>query len=355
MSNAIGVGIPGTVDPERGTVRFAVNVGIGRDDIDLGARSDGRARRRRARRERRARRALGADWYLSTTTGAVKDLAYLSIGTGIAAGYVERGQLRRGNTLVAGEIGHIPIDPQGPLCACGQIGCIEAISSGSAIERMWPTETGASAAALHRAASGGDTAARRLWDGVIGGLSRAVLLLALTWDPEVIVLSGGVASLGDVLREAIADRLASDAQQSEFLGSLDLGARMRVIDPTVPLGPDRCCPRRARGAARSTTAMTSLAIRGGHGRHRPSTDRRSSHQSGRSEGHRDRPVVDATGCSVLPGFVDLQTQRRGRCRPHLATGTHRRGRRLPRGVRRHVVHADGDLVVRRRHRRTRSR
>ena len=235
--NAIGIGIPGTVDPQHGTVRFAVNVGIGRDGIDLGSRlsaelgvdvhveNDVRAA------------ALGADWYLASDTGAVSDLAYLSIGTGIAAGYVERGRLRRGNALVAGEIGHIPIDPQGPVCACGQIGCIEAISSGSAIERMWPTETGASAAALHRAASGGDTAARRLWDGVIGGLSRAVLLLALTWDPEVIVLSGGVASIGDVLLDAIADRLAADAQQSEFLGSLDLGARMRVIDPKVPLGP----------------------------------------------------------------------------------------------------------------------
>ena len=235
--NAVGIGIPGTVDPQLGTVRFAVNVGIGHDDIDLGERltaelgvdvhveNDVRAA------------ALGADWYLTTTSGPINDLAYLSIGTGIAAGYVERGQLRRGSSLVAGEVGHIPIDPQGPPCACGQIGCIEAISSGSAIERMWPTETGASAAALHHAAAGGDTAARRLWDGVIGGLSRAVLLLALTWDPEVIVLGGGVASLGEVLRDAIADRLVADAQQSEFLGSLDLGARMRVIDPKVPLGP----------------------------------------------------------------------------------------------------------------------
>ena len=76
-----------------------------------------------------------------TNRARSNDLAYLSIGTGIAAGYVERGRLRRGNTLVAGEIGHIPIDPNGPLCACGQIGCIEAISSGSAIERLWPTET----------------------------------------------------------------------------------------------------------------------------------------------------------------------------------------------------------------------
>jgi glucokinase len=235
--NAIGIGIPGTVDPTRGTVRYAVNVGIGHDVLELGARlTDELAFAVHIENDVRAA-ALGADWYLSNDDDAVSDLAYLSIGTGIAAGYVERGQLRRGNTLVSGEIGHIPIDPNGPPCACGQIGCIEAIASGSAIERMWPSDAGSSAGALYRAASDGDPAALRLWAGVVGGLSRAVLLLALTWDPQLIVLSGGVASLGDVLRDAIAERLESDAQHSEFLGSLELGARMRVIDPAVALGP----------------------------------------------------------------------------------------------------------------------
>ncbi len=264
--NAIGIGIPGHRRP---ATRHR----------SLRGQRRHRPRRHRSRlppqlpssastctsRTTSAPRRSGADWYLTTQFGAVNDLAYLSIGTGIAAGYVERGQLRRGNSLVAGEIGHIPIDPQGPLCACGQIGCIEAISSGSAIERMWPTETGASAAALHRAASGGDAAARRLWDGVIGGLGRAVLLLALTWDPEVIVLSGGVASLGDVLRDAIADRLAEDAQQSEFLGSLDLGARHASDRSNGSARPDRCRARRTRCATR-VLAMTSLAIRGGSAR-----------------------------------------------------------------------------------------
>jgi predicted NBD/HSP70 family sugar kinase len=235
--NAIGIGIPGTVDPERGTVRYAVNVGIGHDDVELGTRlTNELAFEVHVENDVRAA-ALGADWYLSNEHGAVNDLAYLSIGTGIAAGYVERGQLRRGSSLVAGEIGHIPIDPQGPSCACGQIGCIEAIAAGSAIERMWPSEQGSSAGELYRAAAAGDPTAIRLWTGVIGGLSRAVLLLALTWDPQLIVLSGGVASLGDVLRDAIAERLAGDARHSEFLGSLDLGARMRVIDPSVALGP----------------------------------------------------------------------------------------------------------------------
>jgi glucokinase len=235
--NAIGVGIPGTVDPQRGTVRFAVNVGIGHDGIDLGARlTDELGVAVHVENDVRAA-ALGADWYLANEFSAVNDLAYLSIGTGIAAGFVERGQVRRGTTLVAGEIGHIPIDPQGPRCVCGQIGCIEAIASGSAIERLWPTKKGIAAVELYRAMAAGDHSARRVWAAVIGGLSRAVLLLALTWDPEVVVLSGGVASLGDVLQDAIADRLALDAQHSEFLGSLDLGARIRVIDPSVPLGP----------------------------------------------------------------------------------------------------------------------
>ncbi len=102
---------------------------------------------------------------------------------------------------------------------------------------MWPTDDRSSASALYRAASNGDLAAHRLWTDVIGGLSRAVLLLALTWDPEVIVLSGGVATLGEALHQAIAQRLADDGQHSEFLCSLDLGQRMRVIDPSVPLGP----------------------------------------------------------------------------------------------------------------------
>lgn len=140
----------------------------------------------------------------------------------------------------------VPVAVRRDRCPCSRSACIgrsrgvglAEYSSGAAIERMWPTETGTSAGDLYRAASGGDQVARRLWAGVIGGLSRAVLLLlALTWDPESIVLSGGVASLGDVLRDAIAERLVGDAQHSEFLGSLDLGARMRVIDPSVALGP----------------------------------------------------------------------------------------------------------------------
>ena len=234
---AIGVGIPGTVDPHRGTVRFAVNVGLGAAMVELGSQlAIGLGVPVHVENDVRAA-ALGADWYLATTGAGATDLAYLSIGTGIAAGYVERGHLHRGARLVAGEIGHVPIDPAGPVCACGQIGCIEAIASGSAIERAWPTSDGTSAAALHAAVIAGNAAAEALWSTVVGGLSSAVLMLALTLDPEVIVIGGGVAAVGQALPDAIAARLAFDARHSEFLGSLDLGARLRVVDPTVLLGP----------------------------------------------------------------------------------------------------------------------
>lgn len=235
--DAIGIGIPGTVDPHLGTVRFAVNVGLGAETIELGSRlAIGLGVPVHVENDVRAA-ALGADWFLTASGVGVADLAYLSIGTGIAAGYVDRGQLHRGARLVAGEIGHVPIDPAGPVCACGQIGCIEAIASGSAIERAWPTPSGTPAVSLHRAVVDGNAAAEALWSRIIGGLSTAVLMLALTLDPDVIVIGGGVATVGQSLPDAIAAKLASDARHSEFLGSLDLGARLRIVDPTVPLGP----------------------------------------------------------------------------------------------------------------------
>jgi glucokinase len=229
----IGVGIPGAVDPVTGTVRHAVNVSIGAEPVELGAALFAHFGRPVHVENDVKAAALGAH-FMTATSG---DLAYLSIGTGIAAGFVEQGRLRRGSSLVAGEIGHIPIDPAGPVCACGQTGCIEAIASGSAIERDWPSTNGSSAQSLVSAASDGDESAAAVWARVVTGLSRAVQLLALTLDPDVIVLSGGVADLGDVLKAAIVDRLADDHQRSEFLHSLDLGRRIQVIDPSVLLGP----------------------------------------------------------------------------------------------------------------------
>lgn len=232
----IGVGIPGAVDPVAGTVRHAVNVHIGREPVALAAALAHHLGRTVHIENDVKAAALGAH-FLTTLPGEPIDLAYLSIGTGIAAGFVQQGRLRRGSSLVAGEIGHIPIDPGGPRCVCGQTGCIEAIASGSAIERDWPSSNGSPARSLAAAAAAGDPRAEGVWRRVIGGLSSAVQLLALTLDPDLIVLSGGVAELGEVLRTAIVDRLTDGQNNAAFLRSLDLGDRIRIIDPSVLLGP----------------------------------------------------------------------------------------------------------------------
>lgn len=232
----IGVGIPGAVDPDRGVVREAVNLDIDATGFDLrAALGEHFACPIHIENDVKAA-AIGAEHMIAAACGRSPDLAYLSIGTGIAAGFVVGGVLRHGASLVAGEIGHIPIDPSGPLCACGQVGCIEAIASGTAIDKLWPSAAGSSAASLAAAAAAGDPAAVSVWSSVIGGLARAVLMLALTIDPEVIVLGGGVAELGQPLCDAIIARLAAEQTSSEFLRSLDLGSRLRLLDPALPVG-----------------------------------------------------------------------------------------------------------------------
>ena len=69
--------------------------------------------------------------------GSSGSMAYLNLGTGIAAGIVADGELWRGARGTAGEVGHISVDPNGPLCRCGQRGCIEAFAGGGAIAERW--------------------------------------------------------------------------------------------------------------------------------------------------------------------------------------------------------------------------
>ena len=82
-----------------------------------------------------------ATWGAHVLSGA-DDLAYLSLGTGLAAGFVLSGTLRRGAHGAAGEIGHVPVDPAGALCSCGQRGCLELSASGSALSAAWPADGG---------------------------------------------------------------------------------------------------------------------------------------------------------------------------------------------------------------------
>lgn len=226
----VGIGVPGLVDATAGTVQHAVNLGVDGDPVPL--------------RDRLAERLAGpvslendvnvATWGARALTGA-GDLAYLSIGTGLAAGLMLDGRLRRGAFGAAGEIGHVPVDPAGLACQCGQRGCLETIASGSAVAAAWPTSDQPPAQALFAAAATGHPRAIVARDRFAAGVAAAVRLLALTVDVEVVVLGGGVSQVGSPLADAVSDALRAQAGESDFLAALDLPSRVRVLDAAVPV------------------------------------------------------------------------------------------------------------------------
>ena len=226
---SVGIGIPGRVDSRAGRVAHAVNLGV--DDLDLGPQLAvllGRAVR--VENDVNAA-ALGAHHLLAPSES--RSMAYLNLGTGLAAGLVLDGTLWRGARGVAGEIGHIPVDPRGELCACGQRGCLETLASGSALARLWPEGVVDGRPPLARelfaAAETGAPAAKRAAERIIENIAAAVRILVLTVDVDAVVIGGGLSSLGAPLLGGVRARLSADARTSPFLASLDLGERIVLV------------------------------------------------------------------------------------------------------------------------------
>lgn len=242
---AVGIGVPGLVDPRDGGLRHAVNLDIGADPVSL---------RDPVRRLIGGPVTVGNDVNLAALGaaelfGRTGSVAYLSVGTGIAAGFVFDGRVFPGVRGVAGEIGHLPVDLHGPVCECGQTGCLETVASGQVIARRWRGPDGApgDAAGLLAAATAGDHTAVALRDEIFGHLAWAVALIAQTVDPELVVLGGGVAEAGPPLLEAMRAALRRRAGVSPLLAALDLPARVAIAPSQVSLG--------AVGAARAARAL----------------------------------------------------------------------------------------------------
>jgi glucokinase len=226
--SSIGIGIPGAVDSATGRVSHAVNLGL--EGLDLGPRlADRLGVQVRVENDVKAA-ALGAHHLLGVADGIrAHSMAYLNLGTGLAAGIVLDGRLLRGGHGVAGEIGHIPVDPTGATCTCGQRGCLETLASGSAIARMWPTDARLPARELFDSADAGDEGAVAVRERFLTGVAAAVRLLVLTTDVDAVVIGGGLAALGDALLDGTRRILNGWAAESAFLSSTDLASRVQVI------------------------------------------------------------------------------------------------------------------------------
>lgn len=228
---SVGVGVPGRVDRETGLVTHAVNLGF--DSLDLGGQLAERLGRAVHLENDVNAAALGAYHRIA---GDVYDhsMAYLNLGTGLAAGIVVDGRLRRGARGTAGEIGHISVNPVGARCTCGQRGCLETVASGGALVRQWPTTAPSAVHALKSASDLGDAAATEVWHGLVDGIASAVHVLALTVDVDTVAIGGGVAALGDELLGGVRARLGERAASSPFIDSLDLAERVQLVSPDFP-------------------------------------------------------------------------------------------------------------------------
>ncbi|MFD6691574.1 ROK family protein [Micromonospora aurantiaca (nom. illeg.)] len=146
---------------------------------------------------------------------SVDDFLFIKIGTGIGCGIYLHGEVYRGTDGCAGDIGHIQVDPNGPMCSCGNLGCLEAVFSGAALAReaTVAARTEVSPALAERLAARGVVTALDVAQGAIEGDVTCIQLirdggrrvgsvlagLVSFTNPSMIVIGGGLAQLGHIL------------------------------------------------------------------------------------------------------------------------------------------------------------
>jgi glucokinase len=252
---ALGIASPGWVDSEAGVVPAAPQL-IGWRDVPIVQLLHDRLGIP-VRLENDANAAALGENVFGAGRGA-RHMLYITVSTGVGGGIIAGGELYGGARGSAGEIGHTVIDPGGPLCGCGNHGCLEAVASGSGIARRAEAAAGrgdseALAAYLERegrisarmaaeAAKAGDAASIALFDDAGRYLGIALANAVNLLSPEAIILGGGLMESKElflpkaeqVMRDLALDeplkyvRLA-EAELGDLAGPLGMIARLRQV------------------------------------------------------------------------------------------------------------------------------
>lgn len=197
----VGVCSPGPLDHVSGTIYDPPNL-TGWRNVPFAAMLSERLSLQ-VQLEHDAKASALAEFHLGAGRGS-QNMALIIIGTGIGAAIILDGQLYRGSTNSAGEIGHITVDLNGPICTCGSNGCVECYAGGPAIMRAYSyatRKTVDSAATVARAASEGDPIALRVFQEAGRALGAGIATLAMLMDVDTFVLFGSVVKAGELLLE----------------------------------------------------------------------------------------------------------------------------------------------------------
>jgi len=234
----VGIGIPGQVNTHTGEVTLAVNLNL--SNYPLGQELSQRWGKPVILENDVRVAAVGAYYHLTqpSVLSPHSSLVYLSIGTGIAAGVVLNGQLHRGVNGLAGEVGHITVNPQGERCACGQTGCLETIVAGPGIVRQ-ARQAGLAvthAGEVYAAASQGHPSAQAIVQQVSAALGQAIQWLVLTYDVEKVILGGGVTRAGASFLDPILQDVAQRRATSSLLQLLLPEDKIALLPPGFNAG-----------------------------------------------------------------------------------------------------------------------
>lgn len=174
--------------------------------------------------------ALAERWW-GLGTGQ-SELAYIKVGAGVGAGFILNGELYRGRSGQAGEVGHVPIDSEGPPCVCGNRGCLTTFIGSEELsaraQQLFASATPPPLSEIVRLARAGDLGARGLIEDAGARLGIVIGTLINTLDVQLVVIGGEIASVGDMLLDAVRHALRKRALPSAL-------AQTRVMSSN--LGP----------------------------------------------------------------------------------------------------------------------
>jgi glucokinase len=212
----VGIGVPGPVDSRRGIVHYFPNI-KGWKNVPL-----------KSILERRLGMKVSLDNDVNAMTLAehvfgagknTKDLVCLTLGTGVGGGIIIDGKLYRGGSMLAGEIGHIPINEKGPRCNCGGIACLERyIGNRYILERAGKIfGKDITLERLSLLARKGNKKAKAIWRDVGEKLAVALTGVINLLNPDMIIIGGGVSNAGGLILGPLKKELRKRPMKDQAL------------------------------------------------------------------------------------------------------------------------------------------
>lgn len=233
----VGIGLPGLVDIRRGVVKFLPNL-PGWENTALKSIME-RKIKMPVFIDNDVRLITLGEWKFGAGTG-IRDLVCLTLGTGVGSGLILNDALYRGAGLTAGELGHIPLNEEGPLCNCGGRGCLErAVGNKYLLEKARKLfgKSGTTLEEVNRLADRGNPAALKFWEETAAHIGIGLVSVVNLLNPKRIIIGGGISNahrhLFPVILQTIRERAMSVPAKMVQLRRAKLGDEAGIFGARV--------------------------------------------------------------------------------------------------------------------------